>query len=87
LLIAACARKSAAFQRREFADPGVCDVIGRERRTLPACCFHTSINAALGRAERSTMMACLHIRETIAANSAVSLRRWPGRARAAQRIC
>ena len=54
--------------------------------TPVACCYDTLINEALGRAARRNVIACLHIRETIAGKNAALLRRWSARLRGAQRV-
>jgi hypothetical protein len=63
------------------------EISARPPLLTPAVCrYDTLINEALGRAERSNIIACLHIRETIAGKNAALLRRWSARLRGAQRV-
>jgi hypothetical protein len=50
------------------------------------CGYDTLINEALGRANRTNTIACLHIRETIAGKNAALLRRWSARLRGVERV-
>lgn len=54
--------------------------------TPVVCGYDTLINEALGRANRTNTIACLHIRETIAGKNAALLRRWSARLRGAERV-
>jgi len=50
------------------------------------CGYDTIVNEILGRAQRTGVIACLDIRETIAGKNAALLRRWSARLRGADRV-
>jgi Nucleotidyl transferase AbiEii toxin, Type IV TA system len=50
------------------------------------CGYDTIVNEMLGRAQRTGVIACLDIRETIAGKNAALLRRWSARLRGADRV-
>jgi hypothetical protein len=50
------------------------------------CGYDTIVNEMLGRAQRTGVIACLDIRETIAGKNAALLRRWSARLRSAERV-
>lgn len=50
------------------------------------CGYDTLINEALGRAQRTNTITCLHILETIAGKNAALLRRWSARLRGVESV-
>ncbi len=63
------------------------EISARTPTLTPVICgYDTLINEALGRANRTNTIACLHIRETIAGKNAALLRRWSARLRGAERV-